>query len=165
MNSLFLILGGNLGNRQDNVNEALKHIQNELGAIIKVSQYYQTAAWGNTNQPDFLNLACLVETKINATQCLETLMDIEQRLGRVRGKRWGARLIDIDILYFNHDIISTAQLKVPHPEMEHRKFVLVPLCEIAPDFVHPRLHISNSALLERLNDPLEVGIWREDMEQ
>lgn len=164
MNTLYLILGGNLGNRHHNINEALKHIQKELGTILKVSQFYQTAAWGNTDQPDFLNLACQIETKKNATECLEILLGIEQQLGRIREAHWGARLIDIDILYFNHDIISTPKLNVPHPEMEHRKFVLVPLCEIAPDFVHPKLEVKNRVLLENLNDPLEVDIWSEDME-
>ena len=156
MNTLYLILGGNLGDRKANIDEALRLIEVSLGDLLKVSKYYQTAAWGNTQQPDFLNLACAVATEKDADECLNILLVIEQSLGRVRLEKWGARLIDIDILYFNNDIIATENLTVPHPEIANRKFVLVPLCDIAPRFVHPQLQWTNQQLLAQLNDPLEV---------
>ena len=160
LNTIYLILGGNLGDRKANIDEALSRIQISLGQILKVSKYYQTAAWGNTQQPDFLNLACVVTTDKNADECLNILLYIEKSLGRVRLEKWGARLIDIDILYFNNDIIATNNLTVPHPEIANRKFVLVPLCDIAPGFVHPQLLLTHQQLLAQLNDPLAVLEYR-----
>ncbi len=156
MNTIYLILGGNLGDRKTNIDKALRLIEVSLGHLLKVSKYYQTAAWGNTQQPDFLNLACVVATDKNVEECLKIILAIEQQLGRVRLEKWGARLIDIDILYFNNDIIATENLTVPHPEIANRKFVLVPLCDIAPEFVHPQLQLANRQLLDGLKDSLEV---------
>lgn len=157
MNTVYLILGGNVGEVKANINEALTCIANYLGEIKEVSKYYQTAAWGKTNQPDFLNLACEVCTELDADACLISLLEIEKKLGRVRLEKWGERLIDIDILYFNNAVINTASLTVPHPELANRKFVLVPLCNIAPNFIHPILRVSNSHLLENLADDLQVN--------
>lgn len=156
INTVYLILGGNLGKIKMNLEEALKKISKQVGTIKAVSKYYKTEAWGKTDQPDFINVACILTTEKDANTCLSTVLQIEKRIGRVRYEKWGERSIDIDILYFNNAVINTATLTVPHPELTNRKFVLVPLCDIAPNFVHPVLRVKNSQLLEKVKDDLQV---------
>lgn len=136
---------------------ARKCIQERAGKIIKRSAVYVTSAWGNTNQPDFLNQALCIETPFSASDLLYTLLSIEQLQGRVRDeKKWMERTIDIDILFYNNDIIDTKSLKVPHPFIQERKFVLVPMSEIAPDLVHPVLKSNITKLLLSCGDNLEI---------
>lgn len=156
MNIVHLLLGGNLGKPKEVIAKALQLISIEVGTITAQSKYYITAAWGNTQQPDFINLACVVNTHLAAQDCLKCLLEIEKKLGRVRLEKWGARLIDIDILYFNNEIIKSNILIVPHPEMHKRKFALIPLCEIASDKIHPIFNVSNQQLLENIEDSLSV---------
>ncbi|MFY9307629.1 MAG: 2-amino-4-hydroxy-6-hydroxymethyldihydropteridine diphosphokinase [Bacteroidia bacterium] len=158
MNTAYLILGSNVGDRFQNLNTATQLINESAGNIRKKSEIYVTAAWGNTGQPDFLNQALLIETPLPASELLSALLTIEQMLGRVRNSvKWAERTIDIDILFYNNDIIDDAQLKVPHPFIQERKFVLVPLSEIAASFVHPKLKKSISQMLSECTDDLETA--------
>lgn len=157
MNSISLLLGSNLGESLQIVQQALELIEIRLGKIISTSSIYRTAAWGNINQPDYINQACIFHSEIEAIDALNILLEIEKELGRERLVKWGARLIDIDIIYYNSEIINQEKLIVPHPEMHNRRFVLEPFCEIIPHFVHPILNKTNLKLLEELNDNLAVS--------
>ncbi|MEO7536374.1 MAG: 2-amino-4-hydroxy-6-hydroxymethyldihydropteridine diphosphokinase, partial [Ferruginibacter sp.] len=120
------------------------------------SGIYRTAAWGNTDQPDFLNQVIIADTKLNASETLQQILSIEKLMGRIRTTRNAPRTIDIDILFFNKEIISEKNLTVPHPEIPNRRFVLVPLNELSPDLRHPVLNKSIHVLLAECADPLNV---------
>jgi 2-amino-4-hydroxy-6-hydroxymethyldihydropteridine diphosphokinase len=152
-NTAYLLLGSNLGDREEVLRQAIAQIAKEIGSIDAQSSIYETEPWGNINQPGFLNLALKVNTKLSAMQVLEKALAIEKQLGRVRLERWGSRIIDIDIIFYNADVIRIEdQLSIPHPEMQNRKFVLEPLCEIAPEFLHPLLNRTVKELFESLTD-------------
>ncbi|MES2140696.1 MAG: 2-amino-4-hydroxy-6-hydroxymethyldihydropteridine diphosphokinase [Bacteroidota bacterium] len=157
MNTAYLILGGNIGNRLQNLQEAIQLISEKAGGITKTSDIFTTSAWGNTNQADFLNQALCLQTPLTAIDLLETLISIEQILGRVREQeKWTERVIDIDILFYNTDIINTSDLKIPHPYIQERMFVLVPMAQLAPMLVHPALQKNIQTLLLECTDKLEV---------
>lgn len=134
---VYLLLGSNLGNRKEILDKAIELLSQKIGVIISQSKDYETAPWGVTNQPDFLNLAVSIQTRLEPLQILEITQSIENQLGRVRKEKWGARLIDIDILFYGNEIIDEPILKIPHPLLQERDFALSPLSEIAPNFVHP----------------------------
>ena len=138
--------------------DARAHIDHDIGRIIVQSSIYETEAWGIEDQPVFLNQVIFVETLLDASAVLACCQKIESKLGRVRQEKWGARLIDIDILYFNDERIETPHMVIPHPYIHLRKFTLIPLCEIAEDYIHPLLHLSNKELLVAASteDPLSV---------
>lgn len=157
MNKLILSLGGNKGDVATTFLHVEKDISKEIGEIIKISSSYKTAAWGNTNQPDFLNKVIEVATDLSVEDCLQKILLIEKKLGRIRtNKKWEARTIDIDILFYNDLILNKEQLIVPHPHLHKRKFVLIPLVEILPDYNHPLLNKSLKILLEKCVDVLDV---------
>lgn len=156
MNKAFLLTGGNLGNRQQNLSTARTCITEQCGKIIAASSLYETAAWGNTDQPAFLNQALEISTLFNARQLIRRLLKIEKQMGRVRKEKYGPRLIDIDMLLFNNETHHYHFLKLPHPEMQNRRFALLPLAEIAPDEIHPVLNKTITALLKECKDELEV---------
>jgi len=156
MNIAYLLTGGNLGDRAESLKNAAAMVEKEAGRILTRSHLYETAAWGTTNQPDYLNQALLIETNLTAIELLHTILTIEKQLGRFRQEKYGARIIDIDILFFNSEILKTEQLIVPHPHLQNRRFVLVPMVEIAADYCHPVLNKTMSALLEECPDPLDV---------
>ena len=137
LQTVYLLLGSNLGNRKEILEKAIELIAQKVGIIISQSKDYETKPWGVTDQPDFLNLAIAVYTSQSPWEVLERTQSIENQLGRVRKEKWGARLIDIDILFYGDEIINESNLKVPHPLMQERDFALTPLAEIAPNFVHP----------------------------
>jgi len=155
---VILHTGGNLGNRIDNLKTARQHISNRIGPIVRASNIYQTQAWGITNQPDFLNQALIVETLYSPWRVLKKILSIESQMGRKRNDKWTARLIDIDLLFYEDKIINTADLIVPHPFLHLRNFVLAPLVEIAPKKWHPILHSTATQLYEASTDPLEVSL-------
>ncbi|MES2734569.1 MAG: 2-amino-4-hydroxy-6-hydroxymethyldihydropteridine diphosphokinase [Bacteroidota bacterium] len=148
----YLLLGSNLGDRKQVLTLATEHLQNRVGSLVIQSSIYETAPWGVTNQPSFLNQVIGLETSLEAKELLQNTQQIEQLLGRERKEKWGARVIDIDILYYGHQQILLEGLTIPHPFLQERRFTLVPLAEIAPNFVHPRLHLTNQALLEQCTD-------------
>ncbi|MFN0254462.1 2-amino-4-hydroxy-6-hydroxymethyldihydropteridine diphosphokinase [Pedobacter ureilyticus] len=152
----YLLLGTNLGDRAQNLNTAIAFIEKEVGEVFKKSSVYETAAWGKTDQPGFLNLALGVKTEVEPLVLLNILLGIEQKMGRVRLERWGERLIDIDIIFYADRIVNNEELTLPHPEMHKRRFVLEPLNEIAADFVHPTLKEKVSSILSNLTDELTV---------
>ena len=156
MNKVFLLTGGNLEDRMQNLQKAGSLIEEYVGQILRKSSVYETAPWGNTAQPSFLNQVIEIATLLPAEKVLSTILEIEQKLGRIRLEKMGPRMIDIDILYFNHSIFFSTNLIIPHPQLHNRRFVLVPLAEIAPEFVHPILQKNSKQLLQACDDLLEV---------
>lgn len=152
----YLLLGSNEGDRLLWLNKAMEQIARHCGSILKQSSTYRTAAWGIEDQPDFLNIALEIDTKLSAEKLLSAILEIELKLGRHREVKWGQRTIDIDILFYGSDVIDNPGLKVPHPYLQERRFALVPLNEIAPDYMHPVLKKTNRQLLQECNDPLDV---------
>lgn len=158
MNLVYLLIGGNLGDRIKNLAEARYNIEKEIGRIIKSSSIYETASWGITDQPDFLNRVLLVKTKCSADETMQLILSIENKMGRLRTQKNASRVIDIDILFFNDDIIDKPGLTIPHPEIQNRKFALIPMNEIAADHIHPVFKQSVKNLLSTSADRLEVNV-------
>ena len=156
MNKTYLLLGSNMGDSHQQLRTAMKEIESSIGALVRHSGLYATAAWGNIHQPDFLNQVILVETTLSAAETLQHILTIEYKMGRVRTIKNAPRIIDIDILFFNKEIIKEKNLTVPHPEIKNRRFVLVPLNEIAPNLKHPLLSKNIHQLLVNCPDQLEV---------
>lgn len=156
LNLLYLLLGSNTGDSLNTLNLALQQIESKIGKIITKSALYETEPWGNVKQAPFLNQAVAVETEKTAETVLTILLETENQQGRVRIEKWAPRTLDIDIIYFNNDIIVKPDLKIPHPEMHKRNFVLIPLTEISPGFIHPVFNVANKELLKRCKDTLEV---------
>jgi 2-amino-4-hydroxy-6-hydroxymethyldihydropteridine diphosphokinase len=155
-NKAYLLLGTNLGDRAMHLEAARTGLSRSAGEITALSAVYETAAWGITEQPDFWNQVVALETDLPPEALLAAILAIEQSLGRARDQRWGARTLDIDILYYNDQVVETPALSVPHPQIANRRFTLAPLAEIAPGFVHPVLHLTQQQLLDACPDPLPV---------
>ena len=157
MNRVTLLIGGNMGDRMANLDNALNLIKTSLGDLIQLSSRYETSAWGFTEQPDFINQAVLIETPLGAQALMQAILSIETKMGRERTVPLGPRIIDIDIIYFNDEIINSEHLTVPHPKMSERLFVLKPLVEISPNYIHPVFLKSNAILLKECGDSLAVN--------
>ena len=153
---LYLLLGANLNDRAQALRRATDLIAERVGEVVQQSGLYETAPWGIPDQPAFLNQVLAVDTTQQPEAVLAKTQEIEQELGRVRHEKWGARVIDIDILYHNQLILATETLIIPHPHLHQRRFTLVPLAEIAPDFVHPVLMKTTVKLLAECADTGEV---------
>ncbi len=155
-NSAILLTGSNMGQRLLHLQQAAKAIVSEIGKIEKYSEIYETSAWGNTQQPAFLNQALLIEPKLSPDELLTKILHIEKSMGRERKVRWEPRIIDIDILFYGSEVSENKHLTIPHPEIPNRRFVLEPLNELVPEMVHPLLKKTISQLLNECNDPLTV---------
>jgi 2-amino-4-hydroxy-6-hydroxymethyldihydropteridine diphosphokinase len=157
MNKAYLLTGGNMGQPEVSLALALELIEKRCGKVSARSSFYETAAWGKNDQPAFLNQALLVETELGADGLLEQLLAIEKSIGRVRLEKYGPRIIDIDILLFNHEVYNEPHLKIPHPQLPNRRFALTPLTEIAGNYVHPVLKKTIAQLLKECPDKLPVN--------
>ena len=156
MNKVYLQLGSNLGERAKFISDAVKKISESIGKVSTISQVYESTPWRVDGQANYLNQIIEVKTIFSAQDILAAILKIEKDLGRVRIEKWGERLIDIDIIFFNNDIIETAELCIPHRHMHERNFVLVPLHEIAPDFLHPKYQKTVAQLYNQSRDSEKV---------
>ena len=156
MNTAYLLIGGNVGDRAANLQTALKRISETCGTITSTSSLYETAAWGNTNQPSFYNQAVVVTTPLSPVALMDQLLEIELEMGRIRTQKYGPRTIDLDILMIDELVISSEKLTIPHPQMQNRRFALLPLVEVAPTLTHPLLDQSIEDLLQNCPDTLDV---------
>jgi 2-amino-4-hydroxy-6-hydroxymethyldihydropteridine diphosphokinase len=156
MNISYLLIGGNQGERTAQMALAREQIAARAGRLLLVSSLYETAAWGKTDQGSFLNQALELETGLEAPVLIDVLLDIEKQMGRRRLEKYGSRIIDIDILFFNDAILRLPNLVIPHPEIQNRRFALTPMAEIAPLLIHPVLGRNIGELLEACPDPLAV---------
>lgn len=159
MNNAYLLLGGNLDDRKSNLAMARKEISNHCGEIVRQSSIYETEAWGMRDQPAFLNQAIVLATSLNARQLMRRLLKIEKSMGRVRKEKLGPRLIDIDILFFNQEVQNISFLQIPHPELQNRRFALLPMNEIAASLVHPVFNKTVADLLKECPDESEVKLY------
>ncbi|HEY0678097.1 MAG TPA: 2-amino-4-hydroxy-6-hydroxymethyldihydropteridine diphosphokinase [Chitinophagaceae bacterium] len=157
MNQTYLLIGGNVGKRHENLEKAAILVGSEAGKVVNRSAIYETAAWGREDQPSFLNQVLQVETSKDPHELLEALLLIEKRMGRERLEKYGPRTIDIDILLFNDLVLETGSLVIPHPQMHMRRFALAPLAEIAAGVIHPGLKKSIDELLLECPDKLTVN--------
>lgn len=156
MNKAYLLIGGNVGNRAQNLATARQMIGESCGKLLRASSLYETAAWGKTDQPSFFNQVLVIGTKLQPGELMQRLLELERQMGRSRSERYGPRTIDMDILLFEDRIINTPLLTVPHPALPERRFALLPLCEVAPSLVHPILQKNIKELLAQCPDALEV---------
>jgi 2-amino-4-hydroxy-6-hydroxymethyldihydropteridine diphosphokinase len=152
----YLSIGSNLGERQDNLANAIKQIEANCGNIIKASSIYETAAWGNTEQPSFLNQCLVLKTDLSAKKLIKQLLHIERLMGRERKEKMSPRLIDLDIILMDEEVVFSEFLTLPHPHLQDRKFVLLPLAEIAPKAFHPIFNKTVEQLLIECSDVLDV---------
>jgi len=156
-NYVFLGLGTNLGDREANLNKALELISKSVGRIDTCSGIYETEPWGFQSENNFLNMVIKVHTKLKPTDLIKKIILIEDHLGRIRDSRkYISRTIDIDILLYANIVIDKSNLTIPHPLIQDRRFVLVPLCDIAPEMIHPVLSKTFAALLKECKDDREV---------
>ena len=143
----YVALGSNLGDKEANLRKALELLEERGVEVVKTSSFICTEPYGVTDQPQFLNGVCEVRTSLVPLALLHTLLEVEQEMGRVRLRHWGERNIDLDLLLYEDVVMDTPQLKLPHPDMQNRDFVLLPLAEIAPELVHPTLQKTISELV------------------
>lgn len=162
MKAAYLLIGGNLGDRLAYLDAACEKIQQKGINIVRKSSIYETAAWGITDQPSFLNQVLEIETTETPIQLLEDLLSIEKSLGRIRAEKNGARTIDIDILYFGNEIISLPGLNIPHERIPIRKFVLIPLSELNPGYLDPKTEKTIAEMLKDCEDELSVHVYEKN---
>jgi 2-amino-4-hydroxy-6-hydroxymethyldihydropteridine diphosphokinase len=157
MNKTYLLLGSNIGNTFNHLIKAKKLITKSIGSITRQSSLYTTAAWGNTKQADFLNQVIIITTTLLPEELMQSILTIEREMGRIRSKKNAPRIIDIDILFYKKEILETTVLTVPHPQIPNRRFVLTPLKELSPNFIHPVYKKTIHQLLRVCPDKLTVN--------
>ncbi len=158
MNGIYLLLGSNMGNRLEYLKEAEKLMIDRGIQIVDESSIYETEPWGKEDQDWFLNIIIQVETSLLPLELLKVMLEIESQLGRTRKEKWGARCIDIDILYYHNETINVSQLTVPHMGIPKRRFTLIPLVELCPLEAHPIEHKNQMELLADCTDNLECKL-------
>jgi 2-amino-4-hydroxy-6-hydroxymethyldihydropteridine diphosphokinase len=158
-NRVFLQLGSNMGAREEYLQNAYKLLAEEIGAIQKESKIYESVPWGVENQNNFLNQVLEIKSEFSAEEVLEKVLQIEDKIGRIRNEKWGERIIDIDILFYNDLIVEKEGICIPHIHLQSRKFVLIPLHEIAPNFVHPKYNKTIDELLQECKDTEKVETY------
>ena len=159
METAYLLFGSNMGNKTALFDQACTYINNRCGRIVATSSAYESEPWGFDAEEWFLNRVIVLETELAPERLLLELLEIERELGRVRHPEhagYCSRTADLDILYYGNHVINTATLTVPHPRLHLRRFTLVPLCEVAPDLMHPAFGLTQTELLQRCHDPLVV---------
>jgi len=157
MMRVYLGLGTNLGNRKKNLEDAIERIRDVIGPVKKKSSVYETEPWGFKARSNFYNIVIEVRTELRPSGLLGRLLMIEAHMGRIReGKEYKSRIIDIDILLIDNRVMNTKVLQIPHPGLQDRKFALAPLCEIAPELIHPFLNKSMKNLLKECTDETRV---------
>ena len=159
MNEVYLQLGSNIGDRLDNLDQSIKIITERIGNVLEKSSVYESTPWGVENQRNFLNQVIFVKSNFDPYTILDLVLQIEKDMGRIRIEKWGERIIDIDILFIDDFIIESENLCIPHEFIAKRKFVLLPMCEIAPSFIHPKLNKTISQLLEECIDEEKVNVY------
>lgn len=157
MSRVFIGIGSNLGDRISNCKQAVDEMR-RFSEIVCASPLYETQPVGKEDQPEFINLVAEVNTELSPHELLAKLKLVEDKLGRVKGERWGPRTIDLDILFFGSLVLNEDNLVIPHPRAHQRRFVMQPLYDIAPDFIHPDLKLSIIEILNKLEDKKEVKI-------
>lgn len=162
MNGIYLIIGGNIGNRVQNIYDCKQHIEHDMGNIEAASSIYETAAWGKTDEPNYLNQVLKINTIYPPKLLLKKCLEIEKKMGRIRNEKWSSRTIDIDILFYNNEIIDEPNLRIPHPRIAERKFVLIPLNELAAEEEHPIYKNTINSLLISCDDILEVLVYNKN---
>lgn len=160
MTRLVLIIGGNIGDRVLFLERSRELLTKLIGKEILASSIFETEAWGGNSVGAYLNQVLLFDTIFSAEKVLQKIHLVENHLERKRQVKWGDRTMDIDILYFGNSVINTDTLAIPHPYISERRFVLVPLVEVMPDFIHPVYKVSHEALLNTCTDTLEVKIYK-----
>ena len=161
MNTFYLHLGSNKGNRTAFLTDAMKRISSMIGEIKEQSSIYQTEPWGKKDQDEFLNLAIKVDSNLEPEDVLSAIKNVEVSMGVEKREKWGPRIIDIDILYCNDVVMETENLVIPHPHIYERNFVLIPLMEIAGDFIDPVKDISIEEIFDLCKDESEVLLYEE----
>ena len=159
MNEVYLQLGSNIGDRLDNLDQSIKIINERIGNVLEKSSVYESTPWGVENQRNFLNQVIFVKSNFDPYTILDLVLQIEKDMGRIRIEKWGERIIDIDILFIDDLIIESENLCIPHEFIAKRKFVLQPMCEIAPGFIHPKLNKTIRQLLEECIDEEKVNVY------
>jgi len=152
MARVYIGIGSNLGHRKTNCLKAIEYLKKSGIHIVRQSSMIETEPWGVKDQPEFINMVVEAETELSPDDLIRQLKECEQAMGRVQSHRWGPRLIDLDILFYDDLVLETEELKIPHPEVQNREFVLRPMCELAPEMKHPVLGKSMKELFEALKD-------------
>lgn len=152
----YILLGSNQGQRRQYLSRAIAAIQQRCGSVVKESAVYETAAWGNTKQASFLNQVIIIHTKLSPDVLMQELLNIEQELGRIRTEKYGPRTIDLDILFYNNLVYHSPKVTLPHPAIQDRRFVLIPLAELSARKIHPVYRKTINKLLNECADLLPV---------
>ncbi len=162
---VYLSLGSNIGKRLNNLQTAIKLLKESGFNVIKTSSIYETSPWGVTTQPKFLNLVLKGKTKLSPEELLKKIRQTEKEMGRKKAEKWGPRIIDIDILFYDKKILKSKTLTIPHPQLHERTFVLVPLKEIAPRLAHPILKQTPQQMLDDANDKGSVVLYNKSIKE
>ncbi len=161
MTRCYLLFGSNQGDKLQLLEQACTYVNNRCGMLVERSSLYNSEPWGFEAEEWFLNVLLVVETELDPDTLMDRLLDIERELGRVRHPEiegYTSRTVDLDILYYGDQIVRTAKVTAPHPRLPERRFALMPLCELVPDFLHPESGLSQQQLLEKCHDTSKVYV-------